>query len=658
MITALLLLCLCCAGCEDEKELITLGNDIPTKLQKLYMVGNASPDNWDIDYPTPLTRSEDDPYIWFYNGPLVEGEFKLCIKTGTWEQPMFHSMTFNEEIGREPVVDKPFQPVRQGGNDEKWLVVVPGVYTLSFNLRTRTYCSVYEGEIGSDVTPIETSGVYLYGSAAPTGTNLAGAEPMEVSEDDKYIFTWTGDLYVGSLRFAVSTTDESLPMIRPFSNNEPIGQTNIENGRFVYRVRPDANWFVSDNGNYTITLNLHDWTISTVYNHAVASRPIDTDVLYICGNPIKVGDMVEKDIYWLEMTRSAENKYLFTWTGYVNSSTGDGNGIYFMVDYNDWDRMIRPVGENTYIGKDNPVTGQAFSYPKCPDGGNYNWYVTEAGEYEVTVDLENNTLSITWKEASEPDEPEPDPIEADELYICGDPVKSKVNNDIFWQQMTKSTDNPYLFTWTGDLTWGKFWFMMDCNDWERMIQPLEDTDINAGQSIAGQSFSYPKGSCNWDVKTPGVYEITVDLRKHTFSIVWKSEPAPDEPEVDPIETEVLYICGNPVKVGDMVEKDIYWSEMTRSSENKYLFTWKGQLNSTSGGGAGFYFMIDYNDWEHMIRPVENDTFINKNQPVTGQAFSYPTGGNYNWFVNESGMYEVTVDLGKRKFSIRSVDEGI
>ena len=534
IITALLLFCLCCASCEDEKELIHLGNDIPTKLQNLYMVGNASPDNWDIDYPTPLTRSEDDPYIWFYKGPLVEGEFKLCIKTGTWEQPMFHSMTFNEEIGREPVVDKPFQPVRQGGNDEKWLVVVPGVYTLSFNLRTLTYSSVYEGEIGSDVTPIKTSGVYLYGSAAPTGTNLPGAEPMEVSEDDEFVFTWTGDLYVGSLRFAVSTVDESLPMIRPFSNNEPIGQENIVDGRFVYRARPDDNWFVSDNGNYTITLNLRDWTISTVFNHTVSPKPIDTDALYICGNPVKVGDMVEKDIYWLEMTRSAENKYLFTWKGQLNFTLGGGAGFYFMTDYNDWEHMIRPVGNDTFINREQPVTGQAFSYPECPDGGNYNWFVTESGEYEVTVDLEHHTVSIAWKGTSEP----------------------------------------------------------------------------------------------------------------------------DEPEVDPIETETLYICGNPVKVGDMVEKNIYWSEMTRSAENKYLFTWKGQLNSTLGGGAGFYFMTDYNDWDHMIRPVENDTFINKAQPVTGQAFSYPTGGNYNWFVNESGMYEVTVDLGKRKFSIRSVDEGM
>lgn len=135
MITALLLLCLCCAGCEDEKELITLGNDIPTKLQKLYMVGNASPDNWDIDYPTPLTRSEDDPYIWFYNGPLVEGEFKLCIKTGTWEQPMFHSMTFNEEIGREPVVDKPFQPVRQGGG-----MMRNGLLSFRESIRSASIC--------------------------------------------------------------------------------------------------------------------------------------------------------------------------------------------------------------------------------------------------------------------------------------------------------------------------------------------------------------------------------------------------------------------------------------------------------------------------------------------------------------------------------------
>ena len=108
----------------------------------------------------------------------------------------------------------------------------------------------------------------------------------------------------------------------------------------------------------------------------------------------------------------------------------------------------------------------------------------------------------------------------------------------------------------------------------------------------------------------------------------------------------------------MVEKDIYWLEMTRSAEDKYLFTWTGYVNYTSvGGGNGFYFMKHKDDWNNMIRPVENDTVIKKGQPVTGQLFSYATGENYNWYVNESGMYEVTVDLGKRTFSIRSVDDG-
>lgn len=641
--TAFLLICLCCmVSCEGEKELIHLGNDIPTKLGALYMVGNASPDNWDIDYPTQLVQSDEDPYIWIYNGALIEGEFKLCIKTGTWEQPMFHSMTSNEEIGKEPVVDKPFQAARQGGEDEKWLVVTPGVYKLSFNLRTRTYCSVYEGEIGSDVTPIETDGVYLYGGAAPTGTNLAGAEPMEVSGTDKYIFTWTGDLYVGTLRFAVSTTDESLPMIRPLVNNENIGRSNIENGSFVYRVRPDANWYVSDNGNYTITLNLREWTISTVFNHEVAPKPIETGVLYICGEPVK-GE-TQNDDWFMLMEQSAVDEYVFTWKGRLNS----GSGFWFMIDIDDWERMIQPIDKHTYISKDESIVDQAFSYPKCP--GNYNWFVNKSDVYEIEVDLRNYTFSIEWKG----DSSLPEPIETDVLYICGNPVKENDSDAIYWQEMTRSYSNEYIFTWKGNLraTSGDgagIYFMIDYNDWDRMLRPVDaHTFVSKDEPADNQPFSYPTGgNYNWYVTESDIYEVTVDLEYHTVSIVWTGE----EPELEPIEADKLLICGEAVKAE--TQNDDWYMEMTVSTENPYIFTWQGHLTA----GKNFWLMMDPDDWNRMIQPVDKHTYIFKEVPIVNQIFSYPNcPGNYNWFASEYGVYEITADLQKHTLSARYVSE--
>ena len=42
-------------GCEDEKDLIIIEGDLPIKTSTLYMVGDATPNGWDIGNPTPLT---------------------------------------------------------------------------------------------------------------------------------------------------------------------------------------------------------------------------------------------------------------------------------------------------------------------------------------------------------------------------------------------------------------------------------------------------------------------------------------------------------------------------------------------------------------------------------------------------------------------------
>ena len=72
-------------GCEGEKDLIIIEGNLPIKTSALYMVGDATPNGWSIDAPTPFDASDEDPLIFTWEGSLNAGEMKLCLTTGSWD---------------------------------------------------------------------------------------------------------------------------------------------------------------------------------------------------------------------------------------------------------------------------------------------------------------------------------------------------------------------------------------------------------------------------------------------------------------------------------------------------------------------------------------------------------------------------------------------
>ena len=42
-------------GCEGEKDLVLIEGHLPIKTSTLYMVGDATPNGWSIDSPTPVS---------------------------------------------------------------------------------------------------------------------------------------------------------------------------------------------------------------------------------------------------------------------------------------------------------------------------------------------------------------------------------------------------------------------------------------------------------------------------------------------------------------------------------------------------------------------------------------------------------------------------
>ena len=71
------------SSCEDEKDLIIIEGNLPIKTSTLYMVGDATPNGWNIDMPTPLVASDADPLVFEWEGDLNTGEMKLCLTTGS-----------------------------------------------------------------------------------------------------------------------------------------------------------------------------------------------------------------------------------------------------------------------------------------------------------------------------------------------------------------------------------------------------------------------------------------------------------------------------------------------------------------------------------------------------------------------------------------------
>lgn len=115
----------------------------PIETDVLYIVGNGTPAGWNIDEPLMLTKSEENPYIYTYEGPLYEGEMKCPLTTGNWDCDYVMPITENTEINSKGCAVRTFDFIKGGHPDKKWLITEAGNYKLTFDLENWTIDVVY-----------------------------------------------------------------------------------------------------------------------------------------------------------------------------------------------------------------------------------------------------------------------------------------------------------------------------------------------------------------------------------------------------------------------------------------------------------------------------------------------------------------------------------
>lgn len=364
----------------------------PIETEVLYMVGDATPNGWNIDAPTQFNK--ESQYIFTFEGDLKKGDMKCCMATGSWDAEFIRPTVDGVEINRDGVADSEF--TKSTGPDNKWKVTVAGKYKLTFDLQNWTIAAQLLEEAPEDPQPgegdaIEAEMVFAIGDALESGWSLDAAPLLTVSADNKYIYSGELKLGFGDLKFG-TVKDFGAAFIHPVNAGCLISKDGVaDNAIDFYAGDPDAKWRVNDEGTYKVTLDLQNRTIAVEYvgegGGEVADDAINTDVLYIVGDASPKGWSLDEAI---GLTKSADDAYIFTYEGELN--VGE---FKFCID-RDWGaKFIRPEVNGTEIDHNGMVAQKFLYYAGDPDN---KWKIVEAGKYRLTLDLKNRTFAASFVE--------------------------------------------------------------------------------------------------------------------------------------------------------------------------------------------------------------------------------------------------------------------
>ncbi|MDD7604171.1 MAG: SusF/SusE family outer membrane protein, partial [Candidatus Limisoma sp.] len=298
---------MCMSSCDEERDLKIIEGDLPIKTSVLYMVGDATPNGWSIDNPTPLEPSADDPLVFSWEGSLFTGEIKLCLTTGSFDAPFIRPENNGTSISKTNITDQKFI-MHAGDPDNKWRVTDAGKYRLTFDLRNWTMSTEYLGENDAPVIdPIEAEAVYMLGDATPNGWD--NNNPTELVKKSQYIFEYEGELKAGDMKACLEKGSWDVPFIRPSSADCKINKSGVESGDFVFTTGPDNKWHVEEAGVYRLTFDLEHWTITAQFikEIEVSTDAIETETLFMIGDATPGGWSMDDAS---KFTRSTTNKYI------------------------------------------------------------------------------------------------------------------------------------------------------------------------------------------------------------------------------------------------------------------------------------------------------------------------------------------------------------
>lgn len=114
-------------SCETDKELTVVEIPVtPYQIDNLWMVGDATSAEWNIDAPVEMEKIGDNTFQ--FVGQLKEGEFKCPLETGNWGGAFIMPVNNGTVINSAGVESDEISLMPDGNPDNKWHVTESGTY--------------------------------------------------------------------------------------------------------------------------------------------------------------------------------------------------------------------------------------------------------------------------------------------------------------------------------------------------------------------------------------------------------------------------------------------------------------------------------------------------------------------------------------------------
>ncbi len=268
---------------EEGKYRITLDlNSITVKQEKItpdpgiYVIGAGLPNStgWDTRTPIGLTKISDN--IYKYIGHLdADASIKFLLKKAA-------KNASNEELLAGPFIKAPSKdyPITKTdmknveflynpSSDYNFKVNDAGYYELTLDIDAFTISSHYLGESFSSMCSL-IDNIYIYGPAANSKKSWALSDAAAIKKIDDTHYQYMGHLNGGGnsypqFRF-MNVKDFDALSLKPANKDGAVLVTKngMSETGVDYRLNPDKNWNVQDDGYYTLNLDLQNMTISAI----------------------------------------------------------------------------------------------------------------------------------------------------------------------------------------------------------------------------------------------------------------------------------------------------------------------------------------------------------------------------------------------------------
>ncbi len=548
-----------------------------------------------------------------------------------------------------------------------------GTWTVTVDLVNNKF--TVNGEWPTDtIVPEPETEVYIIGDVNNIGWSATQGVQMTLNEGVYTAEITTqnqGDLGIGYFGFTKKLAD-------PESQSE-----NIWDDIAAYRFGPvseGAFVMTEELLNQSIELDLEGsyesvaipegtWTVSVDLTNGIlkinGTWPTDTVIpepaadVYILGevngnswapnNGVKM--TLNEGVYTANITTAGENDGLSYFSFTKQLAEGDAQ--------EDWD-AIAPYRFGA-VSEDDFIMTEELLGQECAlaTDGSYNAIAIPAGEWTVTVDLENNIFTIngTWPTDTVIPEPTTD------VYIIGE-----VNGNIWATNVgVKMTLNEGIYTanittdgQSGGLSYFSFTKQLadSAADWEAIAPyrfgPVSDGDFIMTEELLGQECALTTDGSNAIAIPAGEWTVTVDLENLIFTIngEWPETPTPEPYDGD------VYIMGEVNDNGGwFTNKGV---KMTRDAENN-VYT---ATITTAGENEGYsYFSFTKQlaegeaDWEaiapYRFGAVSEGDFL-VTEELLGQELALENAGDA--YKIEAGTWNLTLSVDNMTLKIEKAEE--